>query len=117
MKKMVDLTPELFVDLTLKMLPKIMGKLADAINKSKKKLEQATDPQEAIQIIFQIIIDLRSEVGEDLLPDGISSEDMENYKTENEAAIQEYLNSNPDVKKKWDNIQNEFQEKFESIMS
>ena len=114
---MVELTPKLFVDKTLDMLPRVMEKMAEAIKKNKAKLENATGPQEAMQVIFEIILELRSEIGEEILPEGITSEDMESFKTEHEAEIQEYLNSNPKVKEKWDNLQQEMQEKFQSIFS
>jgi hypothetical protein len=114
---MVELTPKLFVDLTLEMLPKIVSKLAEAVAANKEKLEKATGPEEAMGILFGIIIELRNEIGGDLLPEGITNEAMEAYKNEHESEIQEYIQSNPEIKEKWDKMQREFQEKFQEIAS
>ncbi|NVM55734.1 MAG: hypothetical protein HWN66_18690 [Candidatus Helarchaeota archaeon] len=114
---MVELTPKLFVELTLEMLPKVLSKLVDAVAKNKEKLEKAAGPEELMGILFEIVMELRNEVGGDLLPEGITNEDMEAYKKKHEAEIQEYIESNPEIKEKWDNLQQEFQEKFQEIAS
>ena len=114
---MVEMTPKLFVDLTLEMLPKLIEKMADAIAKNKEKLEKASNFEEAMGIIMGIMMELRKEIGGDLLPEGITDEDMETYKKEHQAEVEAYLNSNPDVKAKWDKMQQEFQKKFQSIAS
>ncbi|HUX98102.1 MAG TPA: hypothetical protein VMV49_00990 [Candidatus Deferrimicrobium sp.] len=113
---MVELTTKLFVELTLEMLPKLISKLADAVAKHKEELENAAGPEEMMQVVFGIILDLRSEIGEDLLPEGITSEDMETFKQEHEVEIQEYIESDPKIKKRWDNLQEDFEEKFQQIM-
>ncbi len=115
--KMVELTPKLFVDLTLEMLPKMVSKLADAVAANKEKLANAKGPEEAMGILFGIIMELRNEIGGDLLPEGITNEAMEAYKNEHESEIQEYIQSNPEIKEKWDKMQREFQEKFQEIAS
>ncbi len=114
---MVEITPQLYVDLTLKMLPKVISKLAEAVGKNKAKLEKATDPQEAVQVLFGIILELRNEVGADLLPEGITGSVMESYKVEHEAEIKEYIESNPEIKEKMDAIEKEFKENFQQIAS
>jgi len=114
---MVDITPKLYIELTLEMLPKVISKLTEAVAKNKEKLEAATDPQQAVQILFGIIMELRNAIGEDVLPKGVTGVDMETYKAEHEVEIKSYLESNPDIKEKWDGMEIEFKEKFKQISS
>ncbi|MHA1651164.1 MAG: hypothetical protein ACTSYB_13300 [Candidatus Helarchaeota archaeon] len=114
---MVELTPKLFVDLTLEMLPKLVAKLTEAVAANKERLENASGPGETMGILMEIMLELRNEIGKDILPEGISGEDMEAYKQEHEAEIQEYINSNPEIKEKWENLQQQLESKFQELAS
>ena len=114
---MVEITPKLFVDVTLEMLPKIIEKLGSAVAENAEKLQNAKNVEEAMQILFGIIVELRYEIGGVLLPEGVTNEDMEDYKAMHQAEIQGYIRSDPEIKKKWDNMQQEFQKRFQEIAS
>ena len=112
---MVEITPKLYVDLTIEMVPKALSKLTEGVTGSKEKLEAATDPQQAVQILFGIIKEMREAVGEEVLPEGITNKDMETYKAEHAVEIKEYLDSNPDLKEKLDNLEREFKASMKQI--
>ena len=107
----MKITPELFIDLTLQMLPKVIAKLEETIAEYQQEIE-SLDPEEAMQIILDAIIDLRQEIGKELLPEGITDREMENYKREHEAEIEKYLASHPELRDQLNKLEQEFQTRF-----
>ncbi|MBD3227317.1 MAG: hypothetical protein GF329_03940 [Candidatus Lokiarchaeota archaeon] len=108
----MDLTPSEYVNLTIEMMSKLIKVMGDELAKKKKDLEEASGPQEMMQIIMGIMISLRREIGSELLPEGLTDDDMQKYKKEHEDEIKEYLNNNPEVKEKLETLEKEFKEKM-----
>ncbi len=109
--KKVELTPRLYIDLTLKMLPILMDRMEAEFAKHKEELEQA-DPGKAMEIIMGILLNIQLAIGKEILPEGITYEDMEQYKRDHEAEINDYFEKNPTIKKKIEELQKEFEAKF-----
>ncbi|NVM28527.1 MAG: hypothetical protein HWN65_06765 [Candidatus Helarchaeota archaeon] len=114
---MVELSPKLFVELTLEMLPKVITKLTETLEENKEKLRKASNPQDTMQILYEIILEFRNEIGAELLPEGITGVDMEAYTVDYEAEIKEYVESNPEIKEKWHVLETEFKEKFQQMVA
>jgi len=112
--KIMELTPELYIELTLKVLPILVSKLNEKMEEAKQELENATTPDEQMQIIFGIILSLTQEVGEGVLPEGITYEDIENYKKEHEAEIDEYFQEQPEIQAEIEGLQKQFESIFPS---
>ena len=114
---MVELTVELFVNYTMDILPKVIENMADAFKKHKKKLKKSKDPFSAMAIFMQIMMEIMESFSGDYLPEGITNEQMEKFKEEHDAEINEYLENSPEVKEKWDAMQKELEEIFQKMMS
>jgi len=110
----MEMTPALYIELTLKMLPILISRLAEKMESAKEELENATTPEDQMQIIFGIILGLTQEIGEGILPEGITYEDMENYKKEHEAEINEYFQEHPEIQTEIEKLQKEFESIFPS---
>lgn len=108
---MENMSPEEYIDLTIKMMSKMMEIMAEKISEKMSEIEKE-GPQKAMQILMQILQELRVEIGKQLLPEGISDEDMENYKKEHETEIKEYLETNQEIKEKLEKLEKEFGEKL-----
>ena len=109
--KKVELTPKLYIELTLKMLPILMDRLETEFTKHKEEIEKA-GPGGAMEIIMGILLNIRLAIGKEVLPEGVTDEDMEQYKRDHEAEINDYCEKNPEIKKKLDELQKEFEAKF-----
>jgi hypothetical protein len=109
--KKVELTPKLYIDLTLKMLPLLLNRLDAEFKEHKEEIEQA-GPGGAMEIIMGILLNIRLAIGKEILPEGITDEDMEQYKRDHEAEINDYCENNPEIKKKLEDLQKEFEAKF-----
>jgi hypothetical protein len=109
--KKVELTPKLYIDLTLKMLPILMERMGVEFAKHKEELKQG-GPEKGMEIFMGILLNIRLAIGKELLPEGITDEAMERYKEEHEAEIDEYAEQHSEIKKKLDSLQKEFEAKF-----
>ena len=110
----MEITPELYIELTLKMLPILISRLNEKMEEAKEQLENATTPEESMEILFGIILGLGEEIGEGVLPEGITYQDMENYKREHEAEIDEYAREHPEIQTELENLQKQFESIFPS---
>lgn len=110
----MEITPDLYIELTLKMLPILISRLNEKMEEAKEQLENATSPEDQMEIIFGIILELGQDIGEGVLPEGITYQDMENYKREHETEINEYFQAHPEIETELDNLQKEFQSIFPS---
>jgi len=108
--KKVELTPKLYIDLTLKMLPLLMNHLDTEFKKHEEELKAS--PEKALEIFMEIILEIRQVIGKELLPEGITDEDMEQYKRDHEAEINDYFEKHPEIKEKLEKLQKEFEAKF-----
>ncbi len=107
----VEMSPKLYVDLTLKMLPVLIEKIKDELAKHKPEWANA-GREEADQIILQVVINLRREIGKDLLTEGITDESIEQYMQEHAKEVDAYLAKNPDIQRKFNELEKEFEAKF-----
>lgn len=107
----MDLTLDEYMDLTLKMLPLVISKLEKKLVEIEKEMEKS-GPQNAMQIIMGAVLGLRAEVGQELLPEGITEEDLDNFKKEHEKEIADYLAAHPEIKQKMESLEQDFKSKF-----
>ena len=104
----MDMTPEKYIALTIKMTEELVPKLAEAFAGLGDQLESA-DPEKAMEIVMGALLELRKVIGGDLLPEGVTDEDMMAWEEEHKAEIEEYLTTHPELKEKMDKLEAEFQ--------
>ncbi len=107
----MDLNAALYVDLTIKMIPTLISKLTDTFSELQEELENYPE-EEALKHIFKAFLEVRTEIGKELLPEGITSKDMVSYKKKHKAEIEEYLVAHPEIKHKLDELKEKFKSKF-----
>ena len=105
------MSPEELVDISIKILSKIMESISERISEKMKGMDK-NDPMGAMFVMVELVSEMKLEFGKDMLPEGITDEDMENYKKEHEEEINEYLNNNKKISKRLKKLEKQLNKKL-----
>jgi hypothetical protein len=106
------LTPKLYIELTMNMIPTLISRIGEKFEAAKEELEKTTDPEGQVNILMNIISDLRQCIGKGILPDGLSEEDMQNYERTHKSGIEAYLKAHPKIQAQMETLEREFESKM-----
>ncbi|MHA1265483.1 MAG: hypothetical protein ACTSRS_09635 [Candidatus Helarchaeota archaeon] len=109
---MIEITPELYVDLTIKMLPLLIERLLETFERNKEQFAELSTPQEGLKVLFGILLEVQQAIGEEVLPEGLTNEAMKTYKKEHGEEIRAYLQSHPALKEKLKVLESQFKQQI-----
>ena len=92
------------------MMTKVLPKLSSLVDQYEEDLPD--NLEEALEFLKGPLQELFQEIGREMLPKGITAQDLNNYIFEHRIEVDEFLDSNPEIAEKYMKLAEEVQQKF-----